>query len=317
MNTFIFTLALVAGANAIIPRWNPCCFHLSASGSVTGTVGQLGDGQNRVNGPLSPAEYCIVDGSITDANGRGCILTPPTTQFQCDVGATPTSGFGVNCDGTVAYNGDATFYECQTGDNGEANIYTSPVDPVACGPITLKADGCGSCPPPPPPPPPAKTCPTNLAGPYEFPHLIVPIDSSNPNAAAGTSFFGEVSSTISTIFNFDIPSSDSGKTCSLIFLFPTQAQLTTSSFTFSGNGGIDFSLLSSVATQSTDFANAPSVETDYGVTTVAPGNSYSIATFPCPAGTAVSFEAKASGDTSLRYFQDYNPSPIGLYITTC
>lgn len=75
MNTFIFTLALVTGANAIIPRWNPCCFHLSASGAVTGTVGQLGDGQNRVNGPLSPAEYCIADGSITDANGRGCILT--------------------------------------------------------------------------------------------------------------------------------------------------------------------------------------------------------------------------------------------------
>ena len=72
-----------------------------------------------------------------------------------------------------------------------------------------------------------------------------------------------------------------------------------------------------MATQSTDYANAPGVKTDYGVTTVAPGNSYNIATFDCPAGTAVSFELKASGDTSLTYFQDYNPSPIGLYITTC
>lgn len=312
MKSFITTLALVAGTNAIITRWAPCCFHLSASVAVTGTVGQLDDGQNRVGGGLLPADYCIADGAITDGNGRGCILTPPTTQFQCDTGATPTGGFGVNCDGTVTYNGGTTFYECQTGDNGEANIYTHPVDGVACGTITLKADNCVSC-----PPPPTKTCPTNLNGPYEFPHLIVPIDSSQPNTALGTSYFGEVSSTISTIFNFDIPASDSGKTCNLIFLFPTQAQLTTSSFTFAGNGGIDFSLLSSVATQSTDFANAPAVKTDYGVTTVAPGNSYSIATFPCPAGTAVSFEAKASGDTCLRYFQDYNPSPIGLYITTC
>ena len=39
--------------------------------------------------------------------------------------------------------------------------------------------------------------------------------------------------------------------------------------------------------------------------------------FPCPAGTAVSFELKASGDTHLKYFQDWNPSPIGLYITKC
>jgi len=311
MKTFISTLVLAAGANAIVARWAPCCFGLSASGAVTGTVGQLSDGQNRVNGPLSPAEYCIADGAITDANGRGCILTPPTSQWQCDTGATPTGGFSIECDGTVAYNGGTTFYECQTGDNGEANIYLTPGG-TNCGPITLKANGCGSCPPPPPP-----GCPTNLNGNYEFPHLIIPIDSSNPSTAAGTSYFGTISSTISSIFNFDIPSSDSGKTCSLIFLFPLQSQLTTSSFTFSGNGGIDFALLNGVATQATDYDNAPGVQTDYGVTVVAPGNSYSIATFPCPAGEAVSFEAKASGDTSLRYFQDYNPSPIGVYITTC
>lgn len=312
MKTIISTLVLAAGANAIITRWAPCCFHLSASGAVTGTVGQLDDGQNRVNGPLSPAEYCIADGAVTDANGRGCILTPPTSQWQCDTGATPTGGFSIGCDGTVAYNGGTTFWECQTGDNGEANIYLTPGG-SNCGKITLKADGCGSC-----PAPPVQTgCPTNLNGNYEFPHLIIPIDSSNPNSAAGTSYFGTISSTISSIFNFDIPASDSGKKCSLVFLFPTQAQLTTSSFTFSGNGGLDFSLLNGVATQATDFANAPAVKTDYGVTTVAPGNSYSIATFDCPAGTAVSFEVKASGDTKLSYFQDYNPSPIGLYITTC
>ena len=76
-------------------------------------------------------------------------------------------------------------------------------------------------------------------------------------------------------------------------------------------------MLSSVATQATDYANAPGVKTDYGVTVVAPGNSYTIATFACPGGTAISFEMKASGDTSLNYFQDYNPSPIGLYITEC
>lgn len=217
----------------------------------------------------------------------------------------------MNCDGTITYNGQTTFYECQTGDNGEANVYLTPGG-TNCGVITLKASACFSgCAAPTP------SCPTDLSGNYEFPHLIIPIDSSNPNNAPGTSYFGEVSSTISSIFNFDIPAADAGKKCSLIFLFPDQSQLTTSSYTFSGNGGIDFSLLSGVATSATSYNNAPGVSTDYGVVTVSPGHSYNIATFDCPANTAVSFELKASGDTALKYFQDYNPSPIGLYITTC
>lgn len=69
-------LSFVASTNALIAqRWASCCFHVSASGAVTGTIGQLNDGQNRQGGGLSPAEYCIADGAITDANGRGCILT--------------------------------------------------------------------------------------------------------------------------------------------------------------------------------------------------------------------------------------------------
>jgi hypothetical protein len=328
MNTLTVVLGLVAGTNALIAeRWAPCCFHVSASGAVTGTIGQLNDGQNRQGGGLSPAQYCIADGAIKDANGRGCILTrkslysfivvfiytesapAPTTQWQCDTGATSTSGFSIGCDGTIAYNGGTTFWECQTGDHGEANIYSTPGG-SNCGQVTLKADSCFSgCPPP--------GCPANLNGNYEFPHLIIPIDSSNPSSAPGTSYFGQVSSTISSIFNFDIPASDAGKTCSLTFLFPLQSQLTTSSFAFSGNGGIDFSKLNGVATSATSYNNAPGTATDYGTTVVAPGHSYTIATFPCPAGTAVSFEMKAVGDTNFRYFQDYNPSPIGMFVTTC
>src|SRR5579871_2367270 len=163
-------------------------------------------------------------------------MVAPTTQWQCDSGATPESGFGIGCDGTITFNNSPTFYECQTGDNGEANIYSTPGG-TNCGAITLKADACfGGCPAPPP-----TFCPTNLNGPYQFPHLIIPIDSSNPSLAPGTSYNGKVSGTISSIFNFDFPESYAGKTCSLMFLFPPQSQLQTSSYTFSGNGGIDFS----------------------------------------------------------------------------
>jgi hypothetical protein len=35
----------------------------------------LDDGQNRVNGALAPAQFCIAGGAIIDSNGRGCIIT--------------------------------------------------------------------------------------------------------------------------------------------------------------------------------------------------------------------------------------------------
>ena len=232
------------------------------------------------------------------------------------------------CNGAVSQGGNAQFYACPTGQGGSYNVYTKSID-SSCVKIALTANNCHSnCPttsssststskpattptpaPAPAPSPSAKTCPAALSGTYEFPHLITPVNSASPNQAYGTSYNGQITSTISSIFNFDIPAADSGKTCTLVFLFPKQSSLQTSSFTFSGSGAIDFSLLSAAANAKTTFANQPSVKTDYGVTTVAPGNSYTIASFSCPAGQSVAFELKASDSTSLTYFQDYNPSP--------
>lgn len=161
------------------------------------------------------------------------------------------------------------------------------------------------------------SCPTDLSGDYEYPHLIIPVDSSSPDTAPGTSYNGTVTSSISSLFNFDIPSSDSGKTCSLVFLFPQKQDLETSSYSFSGDGQIDFAQLSSPASSSTSYSNMPSVSQDFGTTTVSPGNSYVISTFSCPAGQTVGYEMKNAGSTDLNFFEDYNPSPLGLYITVC
>lgn len=204
---------------------------------------------------------------------------------------------------------------CQTGDNGELNIYTNGgLGQTGCVDIKLTSDGCQSgCPPPPPPAPapaPApKQCPAALSGTYEYPHLIVPVNFASPNKAYGTSYNGEVTSTISSIFNFDIPSADQGKTCSLVFLFPEQKDLQTSSFTISGDGKVDFSSLSGDANAGTTYANQPGVAADLGVSTLAPGNSYTINTFNCPAGQTVSYKMSEAGSTSFTYFQDYNPAP--------
>lgn len=243
----------------------------------------------------------------------------PTTQFQCDEGATPTAGFSINSFGKLEFHGSAKFVACETGQNNGLNIYTTESSALSnCKFIKLRADSCAA---PAPttsssPPPAVTTSPANngcgttlTSGNFEFPHLIIPVDSSSPDEAAGTKFNGKVTSSVSSIFNFDIPQSDSGKTCSLVFLFPKQADLQTSSFTFSGDGKIDFAKLSSPATSSTTFNNAPSVSKDLGTITVAPGNTYVVSTFSCPAGQRVAFEMRNAGSTSLEFFEDFNPAP--------
>jgi len=416
-------VAFGLGANALVAREASQCIQLKASGSQSGVLGQLGDGQNRVGGGHPTGCYCLSNGGFTDSNGRGCILTPPTTQFQCDVGASPTTGFAVGSSGSVTYNGSSKFYACPATDS-EYNVYTTPVaGQDKCVEITLSSAGsCGagsgqssapaasqpakstaapqpsmpakssaapkpsqpaqsypaqsmpapkpsapapSAPAPKPSAPamsqpamsqpapkpsqsaqsypaqsqpapkpsqpaqsapapapsaPAQSgnkCPTDLNGNYQYPHLIVPVDSQQPNQAYGTQYNGKINSHTCSIFNFDIPSSYSGKTCSVVFLFPEQKDLETSSFTVSGSGKVDFALLQSPANQQTTYANQPGKKSDLASMSVAPGNSYAVTSGACAAGQTVSYEICSEGDFSLEYFQDYNPSPLGLYIRSC
>ncbi|GAB7358501.1 hypothetical protein MBLNU230_g2564t1 [Neophaeotheca triangularis] len=107
-------LASAAGVSALVARNDDtCCFSLTASGTMGGQVGELDDGQVRVgqsNLPTMPGKFCINNnGGLTDSYGRGCILTPPTTQFQCDTGAKPDEVFSVGCDYTLMAHGSSEF----------------------------------------------------------------------------------------------------------------------------------------------------------------------------------------------------------------
>ncbi|PPJ60617.1 hypothetical protein CBER1_03621 [Cercospora berteroae] len=146
MTTFLLTAGLVAGAaGAALPRRDNghCQFQLTAAGGASGTVGQLDDGQNRIGGSFEAATYSLENGTIKDSNNRGCILTPPTSQFQCDEGATPTSGFSIGEGGEVQFNGSTKFYACgATTEDKEWNIYTTPVEGQDdCVEITLNSGG--------------------------------------------------------------------------------------------------------------------------------------------------------------------------------
>ncbi|RYP31940.1 hypothetical protein DL767_005481 [Monosporascus sp. MG133] len=465
------SLAAATGVSSLALRDAGCKFTVNTHGAVEFPVGQHGSGQTRAGAHMTPSEFTINDGSVTDAKDRGCWWAPPSMVLQCDENQTPETGFEIGCDGSVSFKGQKTFYECDAGEKDEVNIYLA-LDENAqnCHEITLSADGCrpGDCeasssssapttsappatsypvssppatsaetpkpsvstvvttvtetvsncksegytetvsgpaetetvpgptetktvpgptetktvpgptvtetvksptqtttaqappetttaqttvtykpslPPATSPKPsapetsPAPTtpghsapfpapsevdipdsCPGDVknAGEFNLPTLIIPIDSSKPDVAEGTSYFGEVSKTKSSVFDFNIPPSADGKTCKLVFLFPEQEDLETSSFTFSGAGELDFSRLSKPVDQQTSYANVPGVAEDLGQFTVKPGNAYNIASFDCPAGERVSIEMAnvADGDTSLRFFQDYNPCPIGLFMTT-
>jgi hypothetical protein len=140
------------------------------------------------------------------------------------------------------------------------------------------------------------------------------VDSAKPEKSYTTSFNGTASGSVSSIFNFDIPASAAGKTCSLEFLFPKQSQLQTSAFSLVGSGEVKFSILEDVCKQGTTYETKGKVRSNLGSFKLAPGNSYHLGKGNCPAGETYSVEMTAKGDTCLNYFQDFNPCPIGLYV---
>ncbi|KAH0393758.1 hypothetical protein KCU89_g12080, partial [Aureobasidium melanogenum] len=73
-----------------------------------------------------------------------------------------------------------------------------------------------------------------------------------------------------------------------------------------------------VANESTTYANAPAVAKQIGsVDALKRGSSHTLSQDACPAGTRVSFEVTSTGGLDLEFYQDYNPSPLGLYVRAC
>ncbi|KAI0121072.1 ubiquitin 3 binding protein But2 C-terminal domain-containing protein [Xylariales sp. AK1849] len=178
-------------------------------------------------------------------------------------------------------------------------------------------------------PPPAKDCPADLTGSYEYPRLLVPIDRASPDKAYGSTLYGQVSPNASTIFNFAITPSDAGRSCKVFFSFPSRyalAQVSSSDFYFSGDGSVLFSRLGGPADLGTTWnglLGSGSVVgagmRTLGALRLSPGNTYVLETFDCPAGQTVTYmmSEPVGGDTCLVYLQDWIPTEIGMFISTC
>ncbi|KAI2783861.1 ubiquitin 3 binding protein But2 C-terminal domain-containing protein [Daldinia loculata] len=139
---FLASLAPVQTTSLAPLRINAgCAFHLTIGSGHNGSVGQLADGQVRVGSDLAPSLFTWFGDAFTDHQGRGCWWTPPTLLLQCDSNQQLGHGFVIGCYGGVSYEHQSLFYECQTGDGDEVNLYLEP-NGADCSIITLHADSC-------------------------------------------------------------------------------------------------------------------------------------------------------------------------------
>jgi hypothetical protein len=164
-----------------------------------------------------------------------------------------------------------------------------------------------------------KTCPVDLKGPFEFPHLIVPVDQTSPSTSLGNSYFGKFAPGVCSIFNFDVAPELKDSTCSLLFLFPELGKMETSSYNMTGSGNLYFFWLEKPATQLTTWENKAKGHPfqNSGPMPLKPGKKMSVYDGACPAGHRFGIQVCSDGDLSVNYFQDSNPEPIGLYIRVC
>ncbi|KAK4694870.1 glucan endo-1,3-beta-D-glucosidase, partial [Lecanoromycetidae sp. Uapishka_2] len=282
--------------------------------SVSAAIAQAESGSAQAGSQPTGAKI----GSGSEAQGESSSAGATAVPVQTSVAAQQASSKASSATPTASTNAVTSAPAVQPASGGEAtsvpaneitasvvaSALTTLITQTTVLPAASAASGSG--------------CPSSLTGTFEYPHLIVPVDKDQPDQAAGSSYNGTISSTISSIFNFDIPTTDAGKTCTLVFLLPQASQLTTSAFSLSGSGGFDVAQLSSPATEQTSYNTVPSVASDLGgPSSVTPGNEYVIASGSCAAGSRIGYEVTATGSLDLNYFQDYNPSPIGFYITVC
>jgi len=88
-STLLLTFSSLASAG-VVRRQEPVCFCTEVRGANQGPINQIDDGQLNLDTNyhgLGRVELCLHNnGILTDANGKGCIITSPQFQFQCDYG---------------------------------------------------------------------------------------------------------------------------------------------------------------------------------------------------------------------------------------
>lgn len=156
--------------------------------------------------------------------------------------------------------------------------------------------------------------PTELPGPFEVPRLIVPVDNTDPDRTIGNSFSAEISLTKSTLFNFYLPPTYTGRSCNLTFILPEQSRNFWAPYDIISPGGLTFLQLKDLASTTTSRRNVSQGVSVGSIGQLLPGQLYTVTTETCQAGQGIGYELRSLGGLSLRFFQLQMP-PLGLFIT--
>lgn len=155
--------------------------------------------------------------------------------------------------------------------------------------------------------------PRGLTPSFVAPNLIVPINRSDPSKFIGNSFTAQISSTLSTLFVFDMPSS-SAKTCNLVFSVPPVFDPTyVAPIKINSAGGISISRLDKSATAGTSASLVAAGTVVGSVPVLQPGHKYTITSAPCEAGQQVSYRADSLNGLDMNFFQ-MTPPALGLFM---
>ncbi|KAI1087603.1 ubiquitin 3 binding protein But2 [Rostrohypoxylon terebratum] len=149
---------------------------------------------------------------------------------------------------------------------------------------------------------------------------MLPLDAAHPNTAPAPTSLGTVSSTVSTVFRFNIPSADAAQSCSLVLLLPSRLHDSAPALNMTGTGDLAIARLGGRVDEKTTPETLAAGVWSYRELTVQPDGAYTVDTFACSGGDAVAVELAGvvGGDTQISFVQDSTEGecPIGLYLLT-
>jgi glucan endo-1,3-beta-D-glucosidase len=124
-----------------------------------------------------------------------------------------------------------------------------------------------------------------------------------------------LSSTLSTVFVFNVRPEYQGKLCNLVFFMPPALPLPDlAPVKIRSPGGISVSRISNrVAMQDTSASSVGSSAPVGAVPSIQPANQYAVGSFPCEAGQRVAYQVDSVGGLTMDFFQMTLP-PLGLFM---
>jgi glucan endo-1,3-beta-D-glucosidase len=157
--------------------------------------------------------------------------------------------------------------------------------------------------------------PAGLRGAFEAPHLIVPIDKSDPTKVVGNGYTALLSPNVSTVFVFDVAPEHQGKICNLVFFVPPAIPFEDlAPVKIRSPGGISVSRLNNQpASQDISASDVGSAAPVGSAPSIQFATQYNVGATPCEAGQRVAYQVDSTGGLAIDFFQMTSP-PLGLFM---